>query len=123
MNSEALPLRAIAKVIRSKNAKPYRITLDILFESYEIFDHVVATGALTPELIAAAYGIQLDEVTSHVVYRPGRAIKFTLRRRVVQGSLGDTDVYGAQQHAPLLDILIPWGPRAPQTGGRTGASP
>jgi hypothetical protein len=27
-----------------------------------------------------------------------------MRRPVVSGSPGDSDVYGAQQHAPLLDI-------------------
>ena len=28
-------------------------------------------------------------------------------RPVIAGSPGDTDVYGAQQHAPLLDVDIP----------------
>jgi len=27
---------------------------------------------------------------------------------VDSGSIGETDVYGAQQHAPLLDIKIPY---------------
>ena len=27
--------------------------------------------------------------------------------RYVAGDIGDTDVYGAQQHAPLLDVEIP----------------
>ncbi|MDX2314226.1 MAG: DUF4387 family protein [Gammaproteobacteria bacterium] len=28
-------------------------------------------------------------------------------RPVPAGSPGDTDVYGARQHAPLMDILVP----------------
>ena len=40
-------------------------------------------------------------------YPAGRAFKATLPRLVPAGEIGDTDVYGAQQHAPLLDIDIP----------------
>jgi hypothetical protein len=32
----------------------------------------------------------------------------TFERRIASGAIGDTDVYGPQQHAPLLDIEIPF---------------
>jgi hypothetical protein len=35
-----------------------------------------------------------------------RAIKFTLPRAVCAGSPGDGDVYGAQQHGPLLGVML-----------------
>jgi len=35
------------------------------------------------------------------------AFKAILTRLVPAGDIGDTDVYGAQQHAPLLDVDIP----------------
>ena len=34
-------------------------------------------------------------------------LKATLPRLKSAGDIGDTDVYGAQQHAPLLDVDIP----------------
>ena len=34
-------------------------------------------------------------------------IKITYLRDVPSGTVGDRDVYGAQQHAPLMDIDIP----------------
>ena len=40
-------------------------------------------------------------------YRAARAFKATVPRVISSGDIGDTDVYGAQQHAPLLDIDIP----------------
>jgi hypothetical protein len=40
-------------------------------------------------------------------YPPALAWKATFPRRIPSGAVGDTDVYGAQQHAPLLDIDIP----------------
>jgi hypothetical protein len=40
-------------------------------------------------------------------YDAAMAIKATFPRLVPAGGIGDTDVYGCQQHAPLLDIDIP----------------
>ena len=40
-------------------------------------------------------------------YPAGNAFKATIPRLVPSGDVGDTDVYGAQQHAPLLDVEIP----------------
>ena len=37
----------------------------------------------------------------------GHAFKATIPRAVSSGDVGDTDVYGAQQHAPLLEVDIP----------------
>ncbi len=33
-------------------------------------------------------------------------IKITYLRAVSSGTAGDRDVYGAQQHPPLMDILV-----------------
>jgi hypothetical protein len=41
------------------------------------------------------------------VYDPALALKATLPRLVPAGDIGDTDVYGIQQHGPLLDVDIP----------------
>ncbi|MCY4086213.1 MAG: DUF4387 domain-containing protein [Actinomycetia bacterium] len=118
MSVETRPLRELASVIRSKNAKPYRLTLDVLFERRHIFEYVRDTGALSEKAVAAAYGIAPEQITSSFVFDAGMGFKFTLRRPRVQGSLGDSDIYGAQQHAPLLDIAIPWGADAPPPESR-----
>ena len=41
------------------------------------------------------------------IYDAGLAFKATIPRLVPAGDIGDTDVYGAQQHAPLLDVKVP----------------
>jgi hypothetical protein len=94
-------------VVRSKNAKPFRLTLDVIFEDPETFARVRDAGVLTPETVAGAYGLPTSAVTSHFVFEEGLAFKFTIRRPRVQGSLGESDMYGAQQHVPLLTIRIP----------------
>jgi len=97
-------LRDIAEVIRSKNSGPYELTLDIIFKDWEMFDKIVKSGKFNSRLIADLYDIDEKDVFGIVEFIPAKAIKATLRRKIVSGGIGDTDVYGAQQHAPLLDV-------------------
>lgn len=99
-------LKDIAKACKSKNAGPFFITLDIMFDDPALFERVRATGIISPELIARLYGVEAADVL-FTEYPPALAWKATLPRPVVSGAVGDVDVYGAQQHAPLLDIEIP----------------
>lgn len=99
-------LRDLAGIVRSKNAGPFRLTLDILFRDERRFRHVVQSGCITRESVAQAYGIAPDQVTSIFVVPAGRAIKVTLRRPTGQGDFGETDIYGCQQHVPLLDLPV-----------------
>jgi hypothetical protein len=103
-----MPLRAIAKVIRSKNAGPFEITLDVIFGSKADYEVVKAGGAITRELIAELYNVATQQILTFVFYDAANAIKITLPRPRPQGSIGETDMHAAQQHAPLLDVMIPW---------------
>ena len=99
-------LKDIAKACKSKNAGPFELTLDIMFDSAATFERVRRTGVITRERIASLYGVAPEDVL-FTEYPPALAFKATLPRRVVSGAIGDTDVYGAQQHAPLLDLELP----------------
>ena len=99
-------LKQIAKACKSKNAGPFHVTLDIMFDDAKLFELVRATGVIRPELIAQLYHVSLEQV-QFPEYPPALAWKATIPRRIPSGAVGDTDVYGAQQHAPLLDIEIP----------------
>jgi hypothetical protein len=110
-------LKELACVIRSKNAKPYRITLDVFFDDRRVFEHVRASGALSELAVAELYGLDTDALRSSFVFDEAMAFKFTFKRPVTQGAVGDSDVYGAQQHVPLLDLPVPWGPDAPDLAG------
>ncbi len=98
----------IAKVLRSKNSGPFQVTLDILFESVEDFRRVAGSGRLTRERIAALYRLDDSDIAEIVFHEPMLGIKITYDRTgASSGTVGERDVYGAQQHAPLLDIEIP----------------
>ena len=101
-----IKLRDAASVIRSKNSGPYELTFDIIFKTRNLFEAVVDSGAINKELIARLYSISEGDVAGIVEFPPAKAIKATVRRKVVSGGPGDRDVYGAQQHAPLLDVEI-----------------
>jgi len=107
MGSAPKCLRDYASIIRSKNAGPYRLTFDILFRDEASFRTVCESNAVTRDSVARLYRLPADQVSSLFVVPMGRAIKVTLRRPIGQGEFGDSDIYGCQQHAPLLDLPIP----------------
>ena len=99
-------LAELTNVLRSKNAGALLVTLDLMFEDNAIYERVRDSGVLTETLIADLYSVSQNEV-SIIPYDVAKAIKITVPRLVPSGSFGDTDIYGAQQHAPLLNIEIP----------------
>lgn len=98
-------LTALAPVIRSKNAGPTQLTLDLFFRDAGAYDLAQGSAALTADAVAGLYGLPPGAV--HRYAMPAlQAMKFTLPRAVCAGSPGDGDVYGAQQHGPLLALRV-----------------
>lgn len=93
-----------AKVIRSKNAGPFELTFDIMFKNREYFDLFKSRDIVNAELIARLYKIDVKDVLAIVWFAPANAVKATIKRPMPSGAPGETDIYGAQQHAPLLAI-------------------
>jgi hypothetical protein len=100
-----MKLADLAQVIRSKNAGPRRLTLDVMFATDADYQRVAQSPALSREAVAALYRVSPEDVTVYP-YPAGRAIKLVLARQIMAGDPGDSDVYGAQQHAPLLGIEL-----------------
>ncbi len=95
----------IARVIRSKNAGPTTLTLDLLFNDEAGYQYALNSPALQPAAIALLYGLRADQVAL-IPYPPAIAIKIAMDRTIVAGNPGDRDVYGAQQHTPLLELEL-----------------
>jgi hypothetical protein len=103
------PLVELAQVIRTKNAGPYELTLDIIFKDRESYERVKRNGSLNAALIARLYGVPEEDILEVVYFDPALAFKTTMKRPLPCGDPGERDIYGAQQHAPLLDLCLPWG--------------
>ena len=100
-------LSEIAKTIRSKNAGVDRITFDIIFSDRSSYERVKRSRALTRETVQSLYRIPASRISDFVEFDPANAIKFTIYRLRPSGSAGDPDIFGSQQYAPLLDIVVP----------------
>lgn len=96
----------VASVIRSKNAGPYELTLDIIFTDRDVYEKVVASDVVNRNLVARLFQVEESDILELVAFDPAAAVKITIRRPRIAGDVGETDVYGAQQHAPLLGLTI-----------------
>lgn len=100
-----MKLTDAARVIRSKNAGPTTLTLDLLFHDRAAYERACESGSLSPAGIASLY--RVPESTVQVMpYPAALAIKISLDRKVIAGDPGDRDIYGAQQHGPLLEVVL-----------------
>jgi hypothetical protein len=52
------------------------------------------------------YGISEDVILHLVYFDPAKAVKVTITHPIPSGALGETDVYGAQQHGPLMGLEV-----------------
>jgi len=93
----------LATIVRSKNAGPFTITIDLIFTDLNCAEKV--SKALSPSIIAKLYRVKEEEVEI-ILYPPAKAVKINIPRLIPSGHPGDTDVYGDQQHAPLLNLEL-----------------
>jgi len=97
-------LSEMAEVIRSKNAGPFVVTFDILFNTKDDFEAVLKAGLISRAKVCELFNVSDNELLGFEFYPFANAIKFSIQRPVSAGGPGDADAYGAQQHAPLLDL-------------------
>lgn len=101
-----MKLWEIAQLVRSKNAGPFVLTFDIMFDDAAVYRHVVDAGVLNPAVVAGLYGVPVNDVLFFECDN-ALAIKFSIPRPIFSGDLGDSDVFGGQQYAPLLELEVP----------------
>ncbi len=95
----------VAAKVRSKNAGPFTVTLDVFFNSIE--DYEEYAGRLSCESLAELY--RLDPADIHRFELPDlMAIKFSIPRSVVQGGRLDRDMHGAQLAILCEEVDLEW---------------
>lgn len=94
-----------AKYVRSKNAGPFTLTIDIFCEAAGAYEKVKNSKNLTPKLIATTYNV--DESKVEFYYLPDlRVIKISLPRPYIQGHRHERDMHQGQQYVQLLDVEL-----------------
>jgi hypothetical protein len=93
-------------LVRSKNAGPFTLTFDFMAKDERTYAALCASDVLTPRLFAALF--HTEEADVDVTAVPSAlAIKVSLPRPVIQGSLRDADNYAGQQYGPLMALTLP----------------
>ena len=92
-------------MLRSKNAGPLWLTMDLSFDSPELLEKVLSSGVLNSKAISKLYNVPEDQVKI-IPYPVVNAVKITVPRLVPSGDLLDTDIYGCQQHMALANLEV-----------------
>ncbi|RKL39248.1 hypothetical protein BFJ72_g6720 [Fusarium proliferatum] len=100
-------MEELARIIRSKNSGPFELTFDIMFDDEAVYNRVREANVLTNDVIKSLYRVQDDEILTNMFFEPALAWKCTIKRPWAQGSVGERDTLGTQQHALLLGIEVP----------------
>ncbi len=96
-------LRSLVTKVRSKNAGPFWLTIDIFCGSEAAFERVCRD--LSTSRVAEVFGTEGQSVKRFDI--PDLAvIKFSLPRPQIQGSVADRDMHGASWAALLGEVEI-----------------
>jgi len=98
-----------AKLLRSKNAGPFMLTMDLLFPDMASFARARDSGVLTRARVAELYGVDLALVKVFLV-PDVVAMKISVPRPIPSGGAGDNDIYGCQFMAKLARLPLPEAP-------------
>ena len=69
-------------IVRSKDAGPFRITLDVIFKDRAQFEQMRDAHVWTREHLASLYRISPEDISHCLVYEPANAFKCTFQRAV-----------------------------------------
>jgi hypothetical protein len=96
----------MALEVRSKNAGPFWVTMELFMRSAEDYATVADATFINEGVIARLY--DLDASTVQIFRIPAlNVVKISFPRPVPQGSLRDRDVHAGQHHVPLAALVPP----------------
>ena len=98
-------VRDVCRHVRSKNAGPFWVTIDLFFDGPDNFARFAMSDSLGPGLFASLYGTNPDLVRRCAVSNLN-VVKISYPRPHPQGWMGERDMHQGQSFARLLDIEI-----------------
>ncbi len=106
--SKRIRLADGAKIFRSKNAGPFRTTIDIFYTDPKRYAAIRSSGQLTPETVAAALELPLAAVEGIFFSDQVLGIKITVLKQLgmASGELRCADTFGTQQYVPLSNLEV-----------------
>lgn len=98
-------LRDLDVYVRSKNAGPFWITIDIFCGSPELFNQIKKADCINAGMISRLFDVEPASVKTFVVQGLS-AFKMSFPRPVPQGHTFDRDQHSGQYFVRLLDLPV-----------------
>ncbi|WP_436698760.1 DUF4387 domain-containing protein [Nocardioides sp. BYT-33-1] len=96
----------LAHEVRSKNAGPFWVTMELFMRDDEGYRVAADPSFLDEAVIARLYDV--DEHSVQLFRIPSlNVVKISFPRPVSQGSLRDRDMHAGQHHVPLAMLRVP----------------
>lgn len=94
-----------AYYVRSKNAGPFWVTVDIFCGEKDVFNALSASKNISREKVAEVYGVTAEEVK--IFYIPNlNVIKISYPRVKSQGQKYERDMHAGQQYVQIAEVEI-----------------
>lgn len=97
-------IREIAQKVRSKNAGPFWLTIDIFCGSEAAYRQV--SGGLVTSEVAARLGAETQTVKRFDIAALN-VVKISLPRPAIQGTREDRDMHGASYANLIAEMVVP----------------
>jgi len=98
-------LKDVCRYVRSKNAGPFWVTVDLFFDGADSYAQYHADPAVSAANIAAIYGVDAADVKRFEV-KSLNMIKISYPRTTPQGGVVERDMHSGQQFVPLLELQL-----------------
>ena len=104
----------ISRLLRSKNAGPYEITLDVMFDSEAEYQLVKKSNFLNSTSMAMLFEIDKNEIIWNGFFDQALAYKVTIPRLrngkpTASGGYMENDVHASQQYIEFMNLELPEG--------------
>ncbi|MGE3076664.1 MAG: DUF4387 domain-containing protein [Dehalococcoidia bacterium] len=98
-------LKDVCRNIRSKNAGPFWVTVDLFFDGPDDFAKYSASPALAADRIAALFDTSA-ELVKHYPVPSLSVLKISYPRSTPQGGMVERDMHSGQQYVRLLEVEL-----------------
>jgi hypothetical protein len=101
----------VCRYVRSKNAGPFWVTIDLFFDGPDSYARFHDSPVLSAASIGAIYGVDARNVRRFEVAELN-VVKLSYARPHPQGGMIERDMHSGQQYVRLLDIELSESPRS-----------
>ncbi len=98
-------VKDVAKYVRSKNAGPFWVTLEIFCDTKEAYDRIKNSPNINTHKISELYGVE-EKLVQEFYLENIMVIKYSYPRPLPEGHKYENDMHSGQQYIFLADTEV-----------------